>query len=106
MSTFSNLESDDNHAFHKFPIGYRDEIHEVNTRVATEWGGGVSCESLEVFKIDMIDVLTDWLRRAKMLRIPEKFHASWSLMRQKLTPTNERKSLQYILMLVYKMISQ
>lgn len=32
----SNLESDDNHAFNKFPISYRDEIHEVNTHVATD----------------------------------------------------------------------
>ena len=40
MSTFSNLERDDNRAFDKFSISYRDEIHEVNTHVATVWGGG------------------------------------------------------------------
>ena len=50
MSTFSNLESDDNRALNKFPISYRDEIHEVNTHVASVWGGA-SFESLNVLKL-------------------------------------------------------
>ena len=37
-SNFLNFKSDENIALNRFPINYRDKIHEVNTHVATKWG--------------------------------------------------------------------